>query len=49
LGKERQVAGRSPKPKPRGKAGKKLPRLEQNHEATVDEFEREGMGVASKE
>jgi len=49
LGKERQVAGRSPKPKPPGKTGKKRPRPEQNHEATVDEFEREGMGVASKE
>jgi hypothetical protein len=43
------LAGRSPKPKPRGKAGKKPPRHEQNHEATVDEFEREGMGVAPKE
>jgi len=43
------LTGRSPKPKPRAKAGKKLARLEQNHEATVDEFEREGMGVASKE
>jgi hypothetical protein len=43
------VAGRSPKPKPRAKAGNKPPRPEQNHEATIDEFEREGMGVASKE
>jgi hypothetical protein len=43
------VAGKSPKLKPRGKAGKSPPRPEQNHEATVDEFEREGMGVASKE
>jgi hypothetical protein len=43
------LAGKSPKPTSRGKAGKKPPRHEQNHEATVDEFEREGMGVASKE
>jgi hypothetical protein len=43
------VAGRSPKSKPRGKTSKKPPRHEQKHEATVDEFEREGMGVASKE
>jgi hypothetical protein len=43
------LAGRSPKPKPRGKAGKKPPPHGQNREATVEEFEREGMGVASKE
>ncbi|MFL6758950.1 hypothetical protein [Sphingomonas sp.] len=43
------MAGRSPKPKPRGKETRKPPRPEQNHEATVEEFEREGMGVASKE
>jgi hypothetical protein len=43
------LAGKSPKAKPRGKAVKKPPRHEQNHEATIDEFEREGMGVASKE
>jgi hypothetical protein len=49
MGKDRRVAGRSPKPKPRGKTGKKPPRPEQNHEATADEFEREGMGIASKE
>jgi len=45
---ESQVAGRSPKRKG-GAKGKKPPRPEQNHEATVDEFEREGMGVAAKE
>ena len=43
------MAGRSPKPKLRAKAGKKPTRPEQNHEATVEEFEREGMGVAPKE
>ena len=43
------LTGRSAKAKPRAKAGKKPSRHEQNHEATVDEFEREGMGVASKE
>jgi hypothetical protein len=42
------VPGRNPKPKG-GAKGKKPSRPEQNHEATVDEFEREGMGVASKE
>jgi hypothetical protein len=45
---EQQVAGASRKPKG-GAKGKKPTRPEQNHEATVDEFEREGMGVASKE
>jgi len=45
---ESQVAGRSPKRKG-GAKGKKPARPEQNHEATVDEFEREGMGVAAKE
>jgi hypothetical protein len=45
----RTLAGRSPKAKSRGKTGKKPPRHEQNHEATADEFEREGMGIASKE
>ncbi|MFL6721686.1 MAG: hypothetical protein ACJ8FT_07790 [Sphingomonas sp.] len=43
------MAGRSPKPKSRGKDSKKLPPPEHNHEVTVEEFEREGMGVASKE
>jgi hypothetical protein len=42
------MAGGNRKPKA-GAKGKKPSRLEQNHEATVDEFEREGMGVASKE
>jgi hypothetical protein len=42
------VAGRSPKQKAVAK-GKKPTRPEQNHEATVDEFEREGMGLAAKE
>jgi hypothetical protein len=42
------MAGKSRKPKHAAK-GKKPSRPEQNHEATVDEFEREGMGVASKE
>jgi hypothetical protein len=42
------VAGKTPKPRPVAK-GKKRSRPEQNHEATVDEFEREGMGVAAKE
>jgi len=45
---EQHVAGASRKPKG-GAKGKKPSRPEQNHEATVDEFEREGMGVASKE
>jgi hypothetical protein len=49
MGKDRHVAARSQKPTPQGKGGKKPPRPEPNHEATVDEFEREGMGVASKE
>jgi len=49
MGKDRRVAARSPKQKPAGKSGKRPPRHEQSHEATVDEFEREGMGVASKE
>jgi hypothetical protein len=42
------VAGGSRKRKA-GMKGKKPSRPEQNHEATVDEFEREGMGVAAKE
>jgi hypothetical protein len=45
---ENQVAGKSRKPKAVAKA-KKPSRLEQNQEATVEEFEREGMGVAAKE
>jgi hypothetical protein len=49
MGKDWRVAARSPKPKPGGKSGKKPARHEQKHEATVEEFEREGMGVASKE
>jgi hypothetical protein len=48
LWKEHRVTGGSRKPKG-GAKGKKPSRLEQNHEATVDEFEREGMGVAAKE
>ena len=46
---DRHVAARSPKPKPKGETGRKPSRPEQNHEATADEFEREGMGVAPKE
>ena len=42
------MAGRSQKPKGVAK-GKKPQRPEQNNEATADEFEQEGMGVASKE
>ena len=42
------MAGRSQKPNGFAK-GKKPHRPEQNNEATVDEFEQEGMGVASKE
>ena len=49
MGKDRRVASKGPKPKLGGKSGKRPPRHEQNHEATVDEFEREGMGVAPKE
>ncbi len=49
MGKDRRVAARSPKQKPGGKSGQRPPRNEQNHEATVDDFEQEGMGVASKE
>ena len=42
------MARRSQKPKGIAK-GKKPQHPEQNNEATVEEFEQEGMGVASKE
>jgi hypothetical protein len=45
---EELMAARSQKRKAGTKA-KKPPRSEQNHEATVDEFERKGMGIAAKE